>query len=258
MSDVEPLSTTFSWRKNNRRSEPPWGAPRTLHYRLHSLHVQVHGSYARTAGFATQIRRHDTIGTARTADFGRPLRSVGAPLRPAIPRPACYRLGMPDPVASAADTELLTRVEQVLAPTFELDHEVGRGGMGIVYLARDRRLKRSVAIKVLPPELAFRADIRSRFLREAETSAQLSHAEHRSDIHRRRARRPGVLRHGLRRGWDARPAVAARWANPPGGDPSAVDGGRLGARLRAFARRHPSRYQARQHLCSPTKATAQW
>ncbi len=82
---------------------------------------------------------------------------------------------MPDPVASAADTELLTRVEQVLAPTFELDHEVGRGGMGIVYLARDRRLKRSVAIKVLPPELAFRADIRSRFLREAETSAQLSH-----------------------------------------------------------------------------------
>jgi len=82
---------------------------------------------------------------------------------------------MPDPVASAADTELLARVEQVLAPTFELDHEIGRGGMGIVYLARDSRLKRPVAIKVLPPELAFRSDIRSRFLREAETSAQLSH-----------------------------------------------------------------------------------
>ncbi len=83
---------------------------------------------------------------------------------------------MPDPVASAADTELLARVEQVLAPTFELDHEIGRGGMGIVYLARDSRLKRPVAIKVLPPELAFRSDIRSRFLREAETAAQLSHA----------------------------------------------------------------------------------
>ncbi len=82
---------------------------------------------------------------------------------------------MPDPVASAADTELLARVEQVLAPTFELDHEIGRGGMGIVYLARDSRLKRPVAIKVLPPELAFRSDIRSRFLREAETAAQLSH-----------------------------------------------------------------------------------
>src|ERR1700733_182622 len=82
---------------------------------------------------------------------------------------------MSDPVASAADTELLARVEQVLAQTFELDHEIGRGGMGIVYLARDRRLKRPVAIKILPPELAFRSEIRSRFLREAETSAQLSH-----------------------------------------------------------------------------------
>jgi serine/threonine-protein kinase len=47
--------------------------------------------------------------------------------------------------------------------------------MGIVYLARDRRLKRSVAIKLLPPELAFRGEIRSRFLREAETAAQLGH-----------------------------------------------------------------------------------
>ena len=82
---------------------------------------------------------------------------------------------MSDPVASTADTELLARVEQVLSPTFELDREIGRGGMGIVYLARDRRLKRGVAIKVLPPELSFRSDIRSRFLREAETAAQLSH-----------------------------------------------------------------------------------
>jgi serine/threonine-protein kinase len=47
--------------------------------------------------------------------------------------------------------------------------------MGIVYKAKDRRLKRAVAIKVLPPELAFRAEIRTRFLREAETAAQLSH-----------------------------------------------------------------------------------
>jgi serine/threonine-protein kinase len=47
--------------------------------------------------------------------------------------------------------------------------------MGIVYNARDRRLKREIAIKVLPPELSFRADIRQRFLREAETAAQLSH-----------------------------------------------------------------------------------
>jgi eukaryotic-like serine/threonine-protein kinase len=47
--------------------------------------------------------------------------------------------------------------------------------MGIVYKARDRRLKRSIAVKLLPPELAFRSEIRTRFLREAETAAQLSH-----------------------------------------------------------------------------------
>jgi serine/threonine protein kinase len=82
---------------------------------------------------------------------------------------------VPDPVASAADAELRARVEQVLAANFELDREIGRGGMGIVYLARDRRLKRPVAIKLLPPELAYRSEIRSRFLREAETAAQLSH-----------------------------------------------------------------------------------
>jgi serine/threonine protein kinase len=66
-------------------------------------------------------------------------------------------------------------VERVLTANYELDDEIGRGGMGVVYRAKDRRLKRTVAIKVLPPELAFRSDIRSRFLREAETAAQLGH-----------------------------------------------------------------------------------
>src|SRR6478609_6838918 len=73
------------------------------------------------------------------------------------------------------DDELGAHVAAVLAPNYELDGEIGRGGMGIVYVARDRRLKRNVAVKLLPPELAFRSDIRSRFLREAETAAQLSH-----------------------------------------------------------------------------------
>ncbi|MFL5498862.1 MAG: serine/threonine-protein kinase [Gemmatimonadaceae bacterium] len=73
------------------------------------------------------------------------------------------------------EDELGTHVAQVLSANYELESEVGRGGMGIVYCARDRRLKREIAIKVLPPELSFRADIRQRFLREAETAAQLNH-----------------------------------------------------------------------------------
>jgi serine/threonine-protein kinase len=47
--------------------------------------------------------------------------------------------------------------------------------MGVVYRARDERLQRRVAIKVLPPELAFQRDIRERFTREAQTAAKLSH-----------------------------------------------------------------------------------
>jgi serine/threonine protein kinase len=73
------------------------------------------------------------------------------------------------------NSELLTRLADTLAPAYEVESELGRGGMAIVYRGRDTRLKRGVAIKLLPPDLAFRADIRTRFLREAEMSAKLSH-----------------------------------------------------------------------------------
>jgi len=73
-------------------------------------------------------------------------------------------------------TDLLAqRLSQALGSSFTLEGEIGRGGMGVVYHARDERLKRKVAVKVLPPELAFREEIRIRFLREAETAARLSH-----------------------------------------------------------------------------------
>jgi serine/threonine protein kinase len=75
----------------------------------------------------------------------------------------------------AQDPALQQRLEQVLAPGYAVEAEIGRGGMGIVYRAKDTRLKRTVAIKLLPPELAYRDEIRSRFLREAEMAAQLSH-----------------------------------------------------------------------------------
>jgi len=58
---------------------------------------------------------------------------------------------------------------------YSLERELGRGGMGVVYLARDVRLDRRVAIKLLPPEYAAQPTIRERFLREARTAARLSH-----------------------------------------------------------------------------------
>src|SRR5213595_94660 len=76
---------------------------------------------------------------------------------------------------NAADKALATRLSQALGSSYTLEGEIGRGGMGVVFNARDERLKRQVAVKVLPPELAFREEIRLRFVREAETAARLSH-----------------------------------------------------------------------------------
>jgi serine/threonine protein kinase len=68
------------------------------------------------------------------------------------------------------------RLVTALGDQYDVEHEIGRGGMSVVYRARDRRLNRLVAIKVLPPELAYDPAIRTRFKREAQTAAQLSHA----------------------------------------------------------------------------------
>lgn len=58
---------------------------------------------------------------------------------------------------------------------FAIDREIGRGGMGIVYLAHDLSLERPVAIKMLPPLAALSAVSRERFIREARITASLSH-----------------------------------------------------------------------------------
>jgi serine/threonine protein kinase len=58
---------------------------------------------------------------------------------------------------------------------YEIQAQVGAGGMGEVYKARDTRLDRIVAIKVLPTHLAERAEARERFEREAHTIANLKH-----------------------------------------------------------------------------------
>ena len=71
---------------------------------------------------------------------------------------------------------LQDRVIAAIGQQYELEGEIGRGGMSVVYRARDIRLNRPVAVKVLPPELAHDPAIRARFTREAQMSAQLSHA----------------------------------------------------------------------------------
>src|SRR5678815_389601 len=73
------------------------------------------------------------------------------------------------------DDSLLAKLRSALAGQFTIERSLGRGGMGVVYLARENRLDRPVAIKVLPPDLANEPAVRERFLREARTAALLSH-----------------------------------------------------------------------------------
>jgi tRNA A-37 threonylcarbamoyl transferase component Bud32 len=78
-------------------------------------------------------------------------------------------------MTASGEKPLAARLAEALGNAFTIEGEIGRGGMGVVYRARDERLQRRVAIKVLPPELAFQNDIRERFTREAQTAARLSH-----------------------------------------------------------------------------------
>jgi eukaryotic-like serine/threonine-protein kinase len=75
----------------------------------------------------------------------------------------------------AVDDPIVRELESAIAGRYLLERELGRGGMGAVFLARDLKLDRLVAIKVLPPELAVRPELRERFLRETRTAASFSH-----------------------------------------------------------------------------------
>jgi serine/threonine protein kinase len=70
---------------------------------------------------------------------------------------------------------LYDRVVVAIGEQYLVDGEIGRGGSAVVYRGTDLRLGRNVAIKVLPPELAFNESVKTRFIREAQTAAGLGH-----------------------------------------------------------------------------------
>jgi len=85
--------------------------------------------------------------------------------------PASPRFSYPSASIGSEFSELWT----ALASQYAVERELGRGGMGVVFLARDIRLDRFAAIKVLPPHVAAEHEVRELFLREARTAGRLSH-----------------------------------------------------------------------------------
>ena len=71
--------------------------------------------------------------------------------------------------------ELLARVRRVFAGEYEVERELARGGMAIVYRATETALQRPIALKVLRPDIGMSAAAAERFKREAQTVASLDH-----------------------------------------------------------------------------------
>ena len=82
------------------------------------------------------------------------------------------KVGTPDPSGMPSEIEV---VRAALESDYEVLEELGRGGMAVVYRAREKALDREVAIKVLPASLGIDRDFVERFEREARTAGQLEH-----------------------------------------------------------------------------------
>jgi eukaryotic-like serine/threonine-protein kinase len=82
---------------------------------------------------------------------------------------------LPNNAAEMEEARLLDQLREALASQYDVERVLGHGGMGMVVLGRDRALDRSVAIKVISPEIDVTPRHRQRFLQEARIVAKLRH-----------------------------------------------------------------------------------
>jgi hypothetical protein len=113
------------------------------------------------AAHAHARRTDRPLSTARVEGLIERLKALNAPTQPAAPVESYTRLLAPAQAADEIGRLGVYRVQRVL----------GSGGMGVVYLAEDSRLRRPVALKALRPDLAEDVRARQRFLQEARATA---------------------------------------------------------------------------------------
>jgi len=104
-------------------------------------------------------------------------RLLEPPMPPMMECPRCGRCEEPSATACPSDAAALKPgpTPRVIENKYRIDQLLGRGGMGAVYRARDMRLDRPVAVKVVRPDLLDDNDARRRFRREAQIVARLQH-----------------------------------------------------------------------------------
>ena len=106
---------------------------------------------------------------------------------------------------------------------FRIESEIGRGGMGVVYLAHQTYPERRVALKVLSPDLASDPAFRERFVHESNAAASTEHPNIVPGLRGRGGRRSALPRDALHRGNRPRVApVARRRACRPSGPPGSA------------------------------------
>ena len=140
-----------------------------------------------------------------------------------LPSRAWYLAVQPQQGPSTVNIGLLQSLQPALGEQYRVERELGRGGMGVVYLARDLTLDRPVAVKIVHPDLSTNRAVAARFLAEARTIAKLRHpnivsvhaaGEVAGQLYYVMDYLPGeTLRQRLTRDGRLEPAVAARIAS---------------------------------------------
>jgi hypothetical protein len=141
---------------------------------------------AEACGADAALRREvESLLAASDGDDSLPAARAAVAREVAAHAPAAGADGLARAVASGAeharngapadDPAMRAVLERELGHHYDILERLGQGGMGAVYLARERALERFVAIKVLRPDLAGAEESRERFRREARVAANLSH-----------------------------------------------------------------------------------